>query len=459
MQHSFTAFLALLRVLCFPFRWFNWIGLFGVVLLVIGVVANIFLNAVPVILIGDSIAALYCFLILMFMPGQCLALISSKQLCLLDNIKRRLLFILIAFVTILSCLVAVLPIYTPLEGADALSILRLYCAVFSCISIIFAIFTVVCSKLNGMQGFIFVFAGVFIKMGAWLYSHDVAISVCTSLLVWIVYSRWLLRWKPERFYQNMFSVSQTDWLKNQQMQQFWLLSFVNRISGKPKSLVGSLLLGVSDGWSSQWKRSAFEVVVFLGLIFLPSLITGTSQIVQILVNNSYIYLAISVSAQLIKIYMAITTNLAKTWLFQADNRTGLLSEIERLFYPRVLVGIVPGLVVFCGVNAIFSPVSINWLAVVNIIVATLLTSGVLLYANIQIFIKKQGSVTWTAWLSLSSMSFLAANAFMGQHFLAFSPMAVAFISTLYLALTLLVAVLRRRLFDLMPSASLYKVKK
>lgn len=455
MRAKITEYLLLARVLFFPARWFERLVKISFGISVLGLLASkIFAVGMVVALIPTTLFLLLNFFIAVFMQGQMLALASSKQFFLLGSLRERMLCL--AFVQLIICS-AILAIAFVRLGNQAV-FLPFFASIFCTVSIVFALLVIVCRYWAGMQGLVFIGLAYYIKLGSWFLQSGTVFSTIGIFITWSLFAAWFIKWKPNRFHLNVFSVSQSDFARNQELTRFSLYGFTNRLYGKPQSLIGSMLLGASDGWLVQIKRLLAEIAIFIFFISFPYFINAGSSFGQALANNASVYLAISMSSQVLKIYLVIAANFSKVWLFHSGSRDHILLTVEKCFYPRVIVSLIPGAVVFIVASVTLIDKPLNLLALFGIMPSIVLLGGASLYMAIYLTLKRHGVISWGGWVSTLIGIALMASSVMIQYFVKPTLASLVGLGIYYAILGAMAFWQREKLLRFLSVASLSRVK-
>ena len=199
----------LIRALLLPLRWLRW-SLLGA--LAIGLVgAGLWWWSERTGLVLLLITLVYSLLILgvggMLLPGQMLALVSSKQLALLGDLRPRLWCLLLGFALVTSVFYSGLAILVKNQFAPGAAFL----AVFAVVSFILSLVLVSGAYWPGLQGVVYAFTWFYMQAGGWLMLQNPLWLAAASILCWLLVYAWWMRWRPERHLKNFMTQSQSAW--------------------------------------------------------------------------------------------------------------------------------------------------------------------------------------------------------------------------------------------------------
>lgn len=313
---------------------------------------------------GDVAMAVSLLVCAMALPGQLLAINTSRQIGILPGIREMSLLVLIAFCLALPAgLMCVLWFFD--KPVD-------YVAVFFTalvfLSGIMALGVVLASRLPMGQNFILMFSWLLVKLAGPLLTLSIVNYLLLLMLIWLPFCIWWLRWRPEQYLMNPFGIAHNN-------TQRWQLELLKTGYGRgwkgllatglagahwknhaPGSAVGSVLLGYSDGASDLLKKSAIGVLVYLCLVLFALFKDKLSDVGQFAFGFVYIMNLFTAFGLL----WAFSRNMRNAWLLCIGGRATLFSLVEST-YRRALVNFLGLLAAAHLVSCIvFSEYFYNW---------------------------------------------------------------------------------------------------
>ena len=215
-------FWILTKSLAFPVGIFKWIFFTGLLALALGAALGAAVKWGPwpmlmliLMCIGWACMVLYLGFLLMVIPGTLLAMVSSKQLSQLPQLRVHLL----VFLGVLVAGAAVLGAFLPSLKGEPLNAVQVGCSVFLVASVLVL---GLCYGLSyWANAYFLVWLPVFVvaPVFEWLPHQSWVLLLAMAAGVWLAFSYWWLRWRSNKLFRSPFLVSQQEMLeKNTQRQ-------------------------------------------------------------------------------------------------------------------------------------------------------------------------------------------------------------------------------------------------
>lgn len=436
--NSFRMGLLLARLFFQPVAWAKWLLVASLVLAIIAVPLHVVLPDAFMITaslwLSAILAGAYFFIGFAFLPGQVLSIGSSKQLYMLANFRNYALAVfagVCAFVTLLI-------VTTVMLNHRDMDWLALLLSVFLLITIFFMVFLMLAKYFNGAQFVVFWIPGLGIKTVQWLMLFNPLMLAAVCALLWVIFVRWWLQWKPARFNVNMLSVSASDIARVQGMQfncvQGWLN---NSISLKPKTIVGTFLFNVPDSLLAHAYRAVIALAIF-NIVLLAMMFMGV-PLVDFLGHMGGFWLFMMLVSFSLGYLSTIFRNIHKAWLY-CDDRRSVVVALETFFMQALL----PNTLVACAavfiLNKVCSIELVNPGLLLLIVLQSIVLVFVLLYLGLVVYAKSKASLHLNMWANMvvfifANIAVVAANIFWGGEYRALVlQLAVALIVAQTLAL-------------------------
>lgn len=394
IQRILNQYWCLILVMLLPTRYVKWLGVLTLAVLVLGATLHFF-EVSFMLYIGLALNLLLLMMVGMLVPGQMLALRSSKQFQCLAELRPHMLLIALCFWVLVSLiLTATMRIFEP-KGFMFHSVFALTFMAMSGVALLFA---VVGSYMQTAQGFVPLFVWIlffsakstdlFAAEHTWVYS-------AISLSLWLVMCFWWFRWRPQKYLVNFMTLPAEE-IQRQQANNTQSIATV--LSSVPRTLSGSLLVGTSDGHQAWCKRELGQLIFFvlmLGFAFywikkIPPVAAGVMVSIFL-----FIFICIRGSV----IFQHIFRNLYRLWMNSTYSRVALLSYIEQRYFLLLIASLSPSILVACLINHYFLMDLLSLFNVAYLILIGLLICGFSFYLGLFIYLKSSASFLWLNWIS------------------------------------------------------------
>lgn len=381
----------LTRALCFFIPINKWVLAVGIVLSLIGGVIQ-WIWAIPLVLMmGLATTAMFFILTGFYLPAQLIAVVSSRQLGYLANI-RLLSCVVIAFNGVLASLfiIGILifkeSMFVTLSG---------FIAIFTTIMLL-QLFAVWASQKGWVQFVLWVLWFMAIRIGEWFFAQPLWFSLVVLAATWLIFLRWWLGWRPARYIKNMAGGSQAE-LNALQTNQFNV--WQSYLATKPKTLVGTLLMGVHDGGSSYLKRGLIPPVLIALAYAVASLLLKPQTVDAFFSAMAGAFFCIFIAAFGSSMVIMVFKNIKKVWLLSFLPREKMFHLTERLYYPCLIIGILPIVVASVLVAVMFAPDYFTVERVFFYLIASLVLSCISFYLGLILYSSTQANILYFSWLN------------------------------------------------------------
>jgi hypothetical protein len=384
----------LILVMLLPARYVKWLGVFTLAVLIPGAILSFFGHSV-VLYLGSAFSLLLLMMLGMLMPGQMLALRSSKQFQYMADLRYPLFFIAMFFWMLASLWLSIILMLLNPKEFSFYSIFSLITVVLTCVAVLFA---VVGSYMQTAQGFVplFVWLVFFSAKGANLFSAAYVSSYwLITLVLWVGMFIWWFRWQPQKYLVNFMTLSAVE-MQRQQANSVQAITSV--FSAIPKTLAGSLLVGVSDGVQAWWKRELGQLVFFLLLLmFMLYLVrqipaSGASMMISIYV---FIYICIRGGV----IFQSFFRNLYRLWISSNYSRVEILAYIEKRYFLMLVASMVPVTLVFVLINHYLLNDVLGLFKGAYVLFIGFLFISLAFYVGLLVYIKSAASFVLLNWIT------------------------------------------------------------
>ncbi len=360
-------FKIILESLLFISPWTRWLILGGFCLAAVAATLHYLSGWITFAVIaafGDVAMAVSLFVCAMALPGQLLAINTSRQIGILPGIRWMSLLVLMAFCLALPAgLMGVLWFFDkPVDYIAVFFTALVYLSGIMTLGIVLA------SRIPMGQNFILIFSWFLFKLAGPLLTLSIVNYLFLLILVWLPFCIWWLRWKPTQYLMNPFGIAHNNaqrWqleLLKTGYGRGWKSVLATGFSGAhwqnhaPGSAVGSVLLGYSDGASDLLKKSAIGVLVYSCLLLFALIKGKLSDVGQFAFGFVYIMYLFTALGLL----WAFSRNMRNAWLLCIGSRATLFSLVESTYW-RALVNFLGLLAAAHLVSCIvFSEYFYNW---------------------------------------------------------------------------------------------------
>jgi len=394
IQATLNQYWRLILVMLLPARYVKWLGVLTLAVLVLGAVLHFF-DISFVLYIGSALNLLLLMMVGMLVPGQMLALRSSKQFQCMADLRHHLFLIALCFWASVSLILTVTMSFFEPKGFVFHSVFALTFMAMSCVALLFA---VVGSYMQTVQGFVplFVWILFFSAKNADLFSEQNAgIYWAISLLLWLVIFVWWFRWQPQKYLVNFMTLPAAEM---QRLQMTNTQAIAAAFSAVPNTLAGSLLVGASDGIQAWCKRELGQLVFFvLMLAFVFYWIKQIPPAAAGIMLSIYLFIFICIRGSVI--FQYIFRNLYRLWMSSTYSRAALLSYIEKRYFLLLAVSLLPVVLVVGLINYYFLNDVLSLFHLAYLLLIGLLLCGLSFYLGLFIYLKTAASFLWLNWVS------------------------------------------------------------
>lgn len=326
LANAFLHNLAIFWKLLFPLRVVRWVVSFSLVYSLVAPVLGTLLGVEWITALGIAGVVMSLFVSLLIMPMQAIALASCRPFGLLGNSRRWLLLVIIATAFMFG-----MASYWALGALPKVSLAPSILVLWLMVSLWLQVSIWLCSRWQGMHGFIFVLNAFFADIYSWLNeSHPIGL-LSTLIASWIIFSYWWLHWMPAKYRSNNMLLPNGE-LHRQQMEAF---SASRWMAGGARSWVGARLLGYSDSWSALVKRILFTLVLVRIAPVPLFMFMEMEKIVALLQVGTVIFLMVAAGGVAQGTAANLFRNLRSSWLCSAGSHTDLFSLTWRVFFREV----------------------------------------------------------------------------------------------------------------------------
>jgi len=384
----------LMLVMLLPARYVKWLGVLTLAVLIPGAILS-FWGYSLVLYLGSAFSLLLLMIVCMLVPGQMLALRSSKQFQYMADLRSPLFFIALFFWLIVSLWLTITLMLLNTREFSFYSTFALITMVLTCVAVLFA---VVGSYMQTAQGFVpfFVWLVFFSAKGANLFSAAYIPSYwLITLVLWVGMFIWWFRWQPQKYLVNFMTLPAVE-MQRQQASNMQAITSV--FSAIPKTLAGSLLAGVSDGVQAWWKRELGQLVFFLVLLmFMLYWVRKTPADVASIMVSIYVFIYICIRGGII--FQSFFRNLYRLWINSNYSRVEMLAYIEKRYFLMLVSSMVPVMLVFALINHYLLGDFLGLFKGAYVLFISFLFSSLAFYVGLFVYIKSAASFVLLNWVS------------------------------------------------------------
>ncbi|OZY86996.1 hypothetical protein CBP51_08400 [Cellvibrio mixtus] len=391
---TFNQYWRLMLVMLLPARYVKWLGLLTIVVLFLGAVLYFF-NVSFVLYIGSAFSLLLLMMVGMLVPGQMLALRSSKQFQCMADLRRPLFVIaLIFWLLVALILTTTMGFLEPKEFAFN----PVFALTFMALSSVALLFVVVGSYIQTAQGFVplFVWLLFFSAKKADLFStSNTEIYWLVCLLLWLVMVVWWFRWQPQKYLVNFMTLPAAEMQRRQAQNT---RSIAAAFSAVPKTLYGSLLLGMSDGIQAWFKRElghlAFFLIALMFILYLAKqLPTNVASVFFII----YLFIFICIRGGIV--FQHFYRNLYRLWMNSNYSRADIFVYMEKQYFLLFAASIIPMQLVFILINHYVLDALVDYFYVAYLLLISILITTFSFYLGVFVYLKSAASFVLLNWIS------------------------------------------------------------
>lgn len=393
IQAMLNQYWRLILVMLLPARYVKWLGTLTLAVLISGAILRFFGHSL-VLYIGTAFSLVLLMMVGMLVPGQMLALRSSKQFQYMADLRYKLFFMALAFWCLASlALSAALTTLDP-KGFAFPATLAVATMGLSGVAVLFA---VVGSYMQTAQGFIplFVWVIFFSAKNTNLFSSThIATYWLITVCLWLGMFVWWFRWQPQKYLVNFMTLPAGE-MQRQQMNNTQAMA--TAFSSVPKTLAGSLLVGASDGIQAWCKRELGQLVFFLlmlGLMFYW--IKQIPQNAAGVMVGIYLFTFICIRGSVI--FQHIFRNLYRLWMNSCYSRAEILTFIEVRYFLLLAASLIPVIFVLGLISHYLLDDLLNLIKGAYLLLIGLLICSFSFYLGLFIYLKRAASFLWLNWV-------------------------------------------------------------
>ncbi len=394
IQATLNQYWRLVLVMLLPARYVKWLGVLSLAVLMLGAVLHFF-DISFVLYIGSAINLLWLMMVGMLVPGQMLALRSSKQFQYMADLRHHLFIIALCFWVSVSLILTVTMSFFEPKGFVFHSMFALTFMAVSCVALVFA---VVGSYMQTAQGFVplFVWILFFSAKSADLFSEQNTGSYwAISLLLWSVMFIWWFRWQPQKYLVNFMTLQAAEM---QRLHMTNTQTIAAALSAVPNTLAGSLLVGASDGIQAWCKRELGQLVFFvLMLAFVFYWIKQMPPAAAVVMLSIYLFIFVCIRGSVI--FQHIFRNLYRLWMNSRYSRATLLSYIEQRYFLLLILSLLPAVLAVGVINHYLLNDVLSLFHFAYLLLIGLLICGLSFYLGLFIYLNTAASFLWLNWVS------------------------------------------------------------
>lgn len=393
-QGMLNQYWRLILVMLLPARYVKWLGVLTSVVLIPGAILNVFGHSV-VLYLGSAFSLLLVMMVGMLVPGQMLALRSSKQFQYMADLRYPLFFIALGFWSLVSFWLSItLTLLNPKEFSFY-SIFALTTMALTCAAVLFA---VVGSYMQTAQGFVPLFVWIVFfsaKSTDLLSAENIGIYWLVTALLWLGMFAWWVRWQPQKYLINFMTLPASE-IQRQRVDNVQAITRV--FAAIPKTLAGSLLDGVPDGIQGWWKRELGQLVFFLLLLMFIWYWVG-----QIPANAASIMISICMFIYICIrggiIFQNFFRNVYRLWIGSNYSRAKILAYIERRYFLMLVSSVVSTALVLVLVNHYLLNDVLELFKYAYVLFIGFLFSSLAFYVGLLVYIKSAACFVLLNWIT------------------------------------------------------------
>lgn len=383
----------LILAMILPARYVKWLGILTFAALASGTILYFF-DISFVLYIGSALSLLLMMMVGMLLPGQMLSLRSSKQFQCMADLRRPLFIIAFNFWLLVSLILTATAAFLEPKEFEFNSV---FTFIFMVLSGVALLFMAVGSYVQTAQGFVplFVWIVFFSAKETDLFSSSaIGINWLITLGLWLAMIIWWFRWRPQKYLINCMTLPAAEM---QRQQANSVQSITRLFSAAPKTLAGSLLMGMSDGSNARLKRELGQLVSFLLMLALmlywlkkvPTHVAG-------LMVSICVFIFICIRGGVI--FQGIFRNLYRLWMNSSYSRAEIFSYVEKRYFLLLVSSIVPTMLVFVLINHYVLDGWVSLFSGAYLLLIGYLICSFSFYLGLFIYIKSAASFLWLNWI-------------------------------------------------------------
>jgi hypothetical protein len=384
----------LILVMLLPARYVKWLGVLTLAVLIPGAILSFFGHSV-LLYLGSAFSFLLVMMVGMLVPGQMLALRSSKQFQYMADLRYPLFFIAMVFWLLVSFWLSITLVLLNPKEFSFYSIFALTTMALTCAAVLFA---VVGSYMQTAQGFVPLLVWIVFfsaKSTDLLSAVNTGVYWLVTALLWLVMFAWWVRWQPQKYLINFMTLPAAE-MQRQQANNVQAITSV--FSATPKTLAGSLLAGVSDGIQAWCKRELGQLVFFLlMLMFMLYWVRQIPANVASMMVSIYAFIYICIRGGII--FQSFFRNLYRLWINGSYSRGEILTYIEKRYFLMLVSSIVPVTLVFVLINHYLLNDLLGLFKGAYVLFIGFLFSSLAFYVGLFVYIKSAASFVLLNWIT------------------------------------------------------------
>ncbi|MCE3251468.1 MAG: hypothetical protein K0Q67_478 [Cellvibrio sp.] len=384
----------LIRALWLPLWFIRWLAAAEFGLLTIGGLLLWWSGQPVVLMIAVGIGLVLIMTVGILVPGQVLALVSSKQLCWMPGLRMKIFTLLLCFCALLAFAGSGWLVTMKPESRDFTT---LFSVAFLFLSFVSMVMVIAGAYLGFLQVLIAAFVWVASIVAEHLLHIELLVSWCLIIIIWTGFYLWWRQWQPRKYLVNYMTLSQVKIKELHEQQSGLMQSLSYSLSSPPGSLAGTLLLTTSDGSATLIKR---EFGYFL-LIALTAVLTFffTRQVPQeFLHHTALVLMIVYFLSRGFQLQMYYYRNLYRVWLIFGGTRAKIFNYIEKQFAAHMAVIFFPAMTAAVLLNHLLGDAGINVVVLLFAGLISVLLLAQLFYVSLIIYIKSTASIVWLNWL-------------------------------------------------------------
>ena len=384
----------LARTLMFPLRVTRWIMLGTLLLAMLGGLLFWWIEQPVVLIISVAIASAIVIMINMMVPAQMLSLASSKQLFWIPGLRRKTFLILFGLYNVSGVLVSLLFTFR----FNAVPFVAGFGVAFIFVAFIAVLMLMASVYFQGYQPFIAVLVWGLYFIAEQLLLVNPLISFVLGGLIWSMLYLWWTRWVPQKYFLNHMAISPAKLYETKAQQTGVVQSLGYWMSSAPRSLCGTILSGVSDGFKARLKSELGQLAVVLFMVLIFSYFFRDVPKDGLLKMVPFMVLTFMV-ARNAQIQLLYYRNLHRVWMFYGGSRISLFHYVEKQYALNVGFAYGALMLVMLIVNTQLGSNTVPMSLLIFGVVTGVLFTVQLFYLGWIIYQKTNASLVWFGWLT------------------------------------------------------------
>jgi hypothetical protein len=387
----------LTRTVLFPMRFIRW--LFGVLLaltMLVGVFQLIEQRAFVTIA-----GSLVCFLLVISaiqVPGQMLALASSKQFHHLAGLRTKLFALAFVFWFVLALLISSFLFHISKDDSGFGDVLALAIITTSLIATTFSVVMAYYPPAMGIYPLvIFIAIPEFFKNVSVIGNAESLYLWGISGILWMIFYYWWKKWHPKEYLANAMTLSPEEMKRRYEERK----SAKSVVTSLPRSLSGTLLIGASDGFTLWLKREIIQPVIFLTLMLAFMLWRDiTSEKIPPMLFTAFLFFL--VAGRGCSFLHWQYKNLYRLWMNSNQSRTENFSYLERFYCPYFFASTAPAALFLLLASYYFLNIPMNIFHIGHVLMIATLFVAYSYYLGLVIYAKYSANTVTISWILLAT---------------------------------------------------------